>query len=79
MIKFKTVFDANAVKQLNKHTIRKQIWIYLLLSAIMIVIGVADFMAGDGEMGVFCIVFGVLFTPILLLIVHFAQKAEMPS
>ena len=74
MIKFRTVFDSNSTKSLNKHTIKKQFWIYILVSIFLIASGIYDLTLGGGEVGEFLILFGLLFTPALLLVAHISQK-----
>ena len=74
MIKFRTVFDENSVKQLSKHTLKKQLWIYIVLSVALLLIGVFNYSVGEKEIGLFLIIFGLIFVPILLLTVKFSQR-----
>ena len=74
MIKFRTVFDEKAVEQLSKHTLKKQSWIYIALSAIMILLGAFQIWEGDKSTGISFILFGVIFVPVFLIIVSVSQK-----
>ena len=74
MIKFRTRFDEKSVEQLSKHTLKKQAWIYIVLSAAMILLGIFQIADGNKSVGVSCILFGVVFAPVFLLIVSVSQK-----
>ena len=74
MIKFRTLFNENSAKQLNKHTMKKHNWGYILVSALLIALGVFQIIIENKSLGVFFILFGIIFTPLLLLVVHTSQK-----
>ena len=74
MIKFRTVFDEKSVEQLNKHTIKKQSWVFVVCSLILILLGVFQFVDGEKSVGMFLILFGILFVPVFLIILKFSQK-----
>lgn len=78
MIEFVGKFDSNVTKSLNKHQIKKFWWAYALFSLIFIGIGVLGILTpedmSDIVFGVIMIVFGALFTPLVLLITKSTQK-----
>ncbi|MCM1533022.1 MAG: YcxB family protein [Corallococcus sp.] len=77
MIKFESKFNAERTKQLNAFQMKKIWWVYLLCSLIFAAIGVIELF--DKEEGVlafaiFMIAFGVLFTPLCMLLTKLIQK-----
>ena len=78
MIEFQGKFDDNVTKNLNNHTFKKLWWMFVLFSAIFIFLGVIGILfREDNEdltYGIFMIVFGLLFTPLVFLITKFMQK-----
>ena len=78
MIKFRTVFDEKAVEQLSKHTLKKQSWIYIALSAIMILLGAFQIWEGDKSTGISFILFGLIFVPVFLIKVSGVRASDGP-
>ena len=77
MIEFKTQLDLNSQKVLNKYAIKKLIIIFGIFSLIVIAIGAFGIaMAEDTanvSTGIFLIVVGVIFTPLMLVLIAFGQ------
>ena len=78
MIEFVGKFDENAAGSALKRQIKKLWWMYLGFSLLFIVIGIFGIvLPGDNSdivFGVVMLVFGVLFTPICLLLTKLLQK-----
>ena len=78
MIEFQGKLDENVSKTLNRHAVKKLWWMFVLLSAVFIALGVAGIIVhediSDLIAGIFLIVIGVLFTPLVLLISKPTQK-----
>lgn len=78
MIEFQGKFDENVTKNLNKHQIKKMWWIYLAVSLIFIVMGIVGIFFGednsDLSLGIYCVILGVLFTPLAYLLTLLIQK-----
>lgn len=84
MIKFVSKFNYDSVLQLNKHSIKKLWWLYLLFSLLFAIAGVLNFVGEERDifLGVFLIVIAVAFTPFCLLFTSAAVKRQsrsMPS
>lgn len=78
MVEFRSKLDSSKSRALNNSMFKKLLWLYALLSVLLIAIGVvgivlkednSDFAAGIG-----LIVFGVLVTPLGYLLSRFLQK-----
>lgn len=73
MIVFETKFNENVTTNINKHTMKKISWVYVLTSALFIFLGVMDVVGGN-NFGWGLIVFGVLFFPLCFLLTKIIQK-----
>lgn len=78
MVEFQGKFDENVTKSLNKQALKKLTWVYAVASAVFIVLGVIWLIspedAFDIGLGVFFIIVGLLFTPLMLLLSKKSQK-----
>lgn len=78
MIEFVGKFDSNVTKSLNGHQVKKLWWAYAVFSLLFIGIGVLGVLTpedmSDVVFGVIMMVFGVLFTPLALLLTKLMQK-----
>ncbi len=78
MIEFIGKFDENVTKNLNTHFYKKHWWLYVLCSVAFILFGVFGIFVrednSDLALAIFLIVFGVLFTPITMLLTSVLQK-----
>ncbi len=77
MIEFIGKFDEKVSQNLNKHTMRKMWWLYLIASVVFILGGILGVVypedSSDLIMGIVLIAFGVLFTPLSWLLTYFIQ------
>lgn len=78
MVEFRTTLNSNKTQALNKNAFKKLWWMYLLLSLIFVVIGVIGILFrednSDLAFGITLTVFGVIFTPLVLLITKLIQR-----
>lgn len=74
MIVFESKFDKNVAKSLNIFTMKKLWWMYLILSLSLALIGVSSLLEGDTAFGIFMLSFGVLFTPLCVVLTFLLQK-----
>ena len=78
MIEFVGKFDGNAAKSVTQRQVKKMWWLYLFFSVLFIIVGVLGVLLPDDSsdiiFGVVMITFGVLFTPICLLLTKLLQK-----
>lgn len=79
MIEFKTQLDINSQKVLNKYTMKKLIIFVGIFSLILIAIGAFGIAmaedTADVSTGIFLIVVGVIFTPLMLVLNAFGVKS----
>jgi hypothetical protein len=77
MIEAKGIFNSELTKPLNKLQYRRLWWFFILFPLLFILLGVLDITRGSEDEfwgGVFYLVFGVLFLPIVFLLSHVLQK-----
>ena len=78
MVEFKSKLDSSKSRALNKNMFKKLLWLYAVLSGLLIVCGVLGIVfredASDFAAGIGLIVFGVLITPISYFLALFLQK-----
>ncbi|MDY6024177.1 MAG: YcxB family protein [Candidatus Borkfalkiaceae bacterium] len=79
MVKFRTKFNSESTASLNKAQIKKFLWIYVILSLMLVVFGISKFLAeviteSDIITGVILIALGIALIPVLLLMTKAAQK-----
>lgn len=75
MVKFVTKFDSNATKDLNKHAMKKLIWVLVLVSLFFTGCGMYNLFSEDGLfLGIFFTAFGLLYIPIVWLLTKVIQK-----
>lgn len=81
MIKFVSKFNYDSVAQLNKHTVKKLWWLYLLFSLIFAIFGVLNLVGEEPDtfLAVFFFVFAVAFTPFCLWLTYVAVKRQSQS
>lgn len=79
MVEFRFKFDSSTTAALNKNTFKKMWWFFLLFSLIFVGLGALSVAApedkGDLIYGIIMITFGVLFTPLVLLLTKIMQKS----
>lgn len=78
MVEFQGKFDENQTNSMNKHTFKKLWWLFLLLSAVLIAIGIVGIVlredSEDLVFGVLLLSLGVLYTPLVFLLTKVLQK-----
>lgn len=79
MVKFRTKFDSESTASLNRAQIKKFLWIYVILSLMLVVAGISRMLTPEGTeydiiVGVILIAVGVTIIPVLLLVTKSAQK-----
>lgn len=78
MIEFVGKFDGNAANSATKMQVKKLWWLYALISLLFIIMGIFGVVLpkdnSDIVFGVVMLVFGVLFTPLCLLLTKLLQK-----
>lgn len=74
MVKFNSVFDASITQAANKHQLKRLGWIFVVIPALFILLGVWDVVDGYVVSGVTWIVFGVLFYPLVNWLTKVFQK-----
>lgn len=83
MIEFKQKLDSNKSAALNKSVFKKMIWLYIILSTVMILCGVVGIIfkedSADVASGIGLIIAGVLITPLGYLLTRFLQKRNDKS
>lgn len=79
MVKFNTVFDASVTREANKHQHKKMAWVYVVFTALFVLLGVMDVLDGYLVSGIVWIVFGVGFYPLVLLFTKLLQKGMNKS
>lgn len=78
MIEFRTKFDSSKTNAVNKNTFKRFAWAFVLFSAIFIAIGIAEIAVGDAEdlsYGIFLLVVGVLFMPLVWVLTKIIQRS----
>ncbi len=77
MVKFVTKLNSDATKNLNKHAMKKLIWVLILISLLFTGCGVTTiFSDGDLIAGIVIIAFGVLYIPVVWLVTKLIQKSR---
>ena len=78
MIEFQGKFDSNVADSINKRSFKKLWWLFVLCSLVFILLGavIAVFAEDTSDMvlGILLICFGVLFTPLVMLLTKGLQK-----
>lgn len=78
MVEFRSKLDGSKSRALNNNMFKKLLWLYALLSVLLIVFGVVGIAlredGSDFATGVGLIVLGVLITPLGYLLSRFLQK-----
>ncbi len=78
MVEFRSKLDGDKSKALNNMAFKKVLWLFALLSLLMIAIGAAGIALKEDEAdvvsGIVLIVFGVLITPLGYLLTRILQK-----
>lgn len=78
MVEFQGRFNENVTKSLNNRTFKKLWWLFVLVSVLFIGLGLTGiFFREDNEdlsYGIFLLVTGVLFTPLVFLLTMLLQK-----
>ena len=79
MVEFKTKLDASKTKAVNLNTFKRLWWLFAAVSLLFIVLGVVGLLSGEDSedlyYAIFCLVFGVLFTPLVMLLTMIIQKS----
>ena len=83
MIEFQGKFDSSASTALNKRVFKKLWWLFVLCSLFLAVIGILGIVfaedSDDAVLGAILIGFGVLFTPLVMLLTKAIQKKQNES
>lgn len=76
MIRFESKFNSQTASSLLKHNMKKLWWLYLVFSVVFIFIGVANIVDEEPDVvfGAVFVAFGVLFTPLCILLSISMQK-----
>ncbi len=78
MVEFRSKLDSSKSRALNNSMFKKLLWLYVLLSVLLIVLGVVGIVyredSSDFAAGIGLIVLGVLITPLCYLLSRFLQK-----
>lgn len=78
MVEFKTTLDANKMTAVNRNTFKKMWFVFVIISVLFIGFGVFAILlpedASDFYLGIFLVVFGALFTPLVWLITAAEQR-----
>lgn len=74
MIKVVTKFNSDVTKRINNLTFKKMIWFFVAISLILIICGSVSYFAQGNNFGIFWMVFGVLFFPLVYLLTMIMQK-----
>ncbi len=78
MVEFRSKLDSNKSHALLKRTFKKLLWLCLVMSALLLLIGVVALVApedgADLAVGISMIVLGVAFTPITYFLALFIQS-----
>lgn len=79
MIEFIGKFDASVTKNLNNHFFKKHWWVNALFSAFFIFFGIFGIIIREDNsdliLAIILIVFGALFTPLVILLTNILQKS----
>lgn len=78
MVEFRSKLDGSKSRALNKDMFKKLLWLYAVLTTLLIVIGIVGIVlkedSSDVAAGIGLIVLGVLITPLGYLLSRFLQK-----
>lgn len=78
MVEFRSKLDSSKSRALNNNMFKKLLWLYVVLTVLLIVLGVVGIVfredGSDFAAGVGLIVLGVLITPLGYLLARFLQK-----
>ena len=79
MIEFQGKFDSSVTNSINKRSFKKLWWLFVLCSLLFIFIGAMSIIfpedLSDKIFGIVFICFGVLFTPLVILLTKVLQKS----
>lgn len=73
MVKVESKFNDNVVKELFKRSLKKMIFVFIL-SVIIIILGAINFIEENTSLGAFLIIFGIIYIPILVILVKYSLK-----
>lgn len=83
MIEFKQKLDSNKSRALNNSMFKKYLWLYVLLSVLVIVFGALGILFGEDSsdfvVGVSLIVLGILIIPLGYVLARYLQKCTDKS
>jgi len=83
MIKYRTVMNAEVTKQINKDAMKRLAPMFTIISAILVIMGVLGIAFPEAEedigLGIFLIIYGLLFYPFILLVIRIAYKKQTKS
>ncbi|MDE7181944.1 MAG: hypothetical protein K2O41_02775 [Clostridia bacterium] len=78
MVEFQGKFDGNVTKSLNNRAFKKFWWLFVLLSLIFVAVGIIGIVCREDShdlgLGIYFIVMGVIFTPLVFLLTKLLQK-----
>lgn len=79
MVEFRTKLDSSKTTAINKNTFKRLWFVFVSVSLVFICLGIVGFVTKEDSedlyYAIFCIVFGVLFTPLVWLITGVLQKS----
>ncbi len=83
MIEFQGKFDENIIKKLNNRTLKRMMWFIGGLSVIIMLLGILGIVCREDVqdlfLGVYFIVFGAIFSPLVILLVKVLQNYHVKS
>ena len=80
MIIVNSSFNAESIKKLNNFTIKQKLFIYILFGLLFAVLGIIGIIIKiDLAFSIILIIMGILYVPILLLLVHFNTRSSIKT
>lgn len=78
MVEVKTGLNAENLRQANKVSIKKFMWLFIVLSVLLNLVGIVNIVSPDSEtpviLPVFCIILGLLIFPGIIILIPVYQK-----
>ena len=78
MVEFQGKFDSNVTNSLNNRQFKKMWWLFIICSLLFVGIGAAAVLMpednSDKIYGIVMIIFGLMFTPLVILVTKLLQK-----
>lgn len=74
MIVVESKFDENVTNTMNKVAFKRSLLLFVFISAMFIALGIVNLLKDNFYGGIFCICFGVLYFPFIILFTKIVQK-----